>query len=123
MATVLGVFEFLSGFAGGWWRAPAFLLRREKTGDSGIRPRHPPGPGDGFSPRLSRRRVAGVERGNLREVEGVIAGEPPNPVETPDVNGGQGRSVGERRFRSHGLVLSQSAVKHVKATIRSLRRS
>ncbi len=64
-----------------------------------------------------RRRIAGVERRDLGEVEGVVPSQRPDPAKAAHVDRGAGRAVGERRFRCHRLVLSQSPANHVKTTL------
>ena len=117
-----GVGEFLRGFASGGGGPAAGLLRGQEGRDSRAGASQASGPGDRVAPGLAGRRVAGVERRDLGEVKRVVAGERPDPAKTAHVDRSAGRAVGERRFRLHRLVLSQSPAKHVKATISTVRR-
>ena len=108
--------ELAGGLARGRWGAPSFLLGCKKSRDLRTRSSHPARARDRLGPGLSRRRVAGIERRDLGEVEGVVSGERPDPAKTAHVDRGAGRAVGERRFRCHRLVLSQSPANHVKTT-------
>ena len=91
--------ELLGGLARGWRSAASSLLGGKDTGDGGARPGHRARSGDRVGPRLSRRRIAGVERRDLGEIEGVVPGQRPDPAETAHVDRCAGRTVGERRFR------------------------
>ena len=95
----VGVGEFLSGLACGWRGAPPSLLDGKDTGDGRIRSSHRARPRDRVGPRLMRRRISGVERRDLGEVECVVARERPDPAEAAHVDRSAGRAVGERRFR------------------------
>ena len=117
-----GVGEFLRGLARGGGSAAAGLLRGEEGRDGRARASQASRPRDRVGPGLAGRRIAGVERRDLGEVERVVAGERPDPAKTAHVDRSAGRAVGERRFRWHRLVLSQSPAKHVKTTISTVRR-
>ena len=118
----LRVGECLCGLPRGRRSAATFLLGCDDPDNLRVLAWHRPRSADGVGPRLSRRRVASVERGDLGKFECVVAGERPDPVEAPHVDRSAGRAVDEGRIRCHRFVLSQSAVKHVKATITRLRR-
>ena len=95
----LAVGELLSGLARGRRSAAPRLLGGKESGDGGVRSSHRARSGDRVGPRLSRRRIAGVERCDLGEIEGVVPGERPDPAEAAHVDRCAGRAVGERRFR------------------------
>jgi hypothetical protein len=80
-------------------RVSVALLSGENAGDRRVRARHRARSHDRVGPRLTRRRVARIERRDLREIERVLPSQGPNPRKPAHVDRSAGRSVGERRFR------------------------
>ena len=77
--------------------------------------------GADLAPRLGRLRVARVERGDAGEVEGVVAGERPDPREPAHVDRqtpcrGAPSAVVDDASADTESVLSQSLLKHVKVS-------
>ena len=112
------------------WGAAAFLLRRKDSGNvSGCPPRRL-GARDRIAPGFRLRRIPRKQRRHVREIERVVAGERPDPAESPHIDRHAGcRAVGRAwlgRLRGpcrrsvgwHRPVLSQSIRKHVKVIAR-----
>ena len=120
-----GVGEARAGRARRGRRVARILLRGDHGGDRSPIARMLLRARDGVAPRAGRQRVARVERRDLLKVEGVVAGERTDPGKATDVDGdGALAAALIRRRRTdrlgwHGLVLSQSHRKPVKAMRRA----
>ena len=95
-ATVSGLASLLSGLARGWRSAAPSLLGGKDAGDGRVRSSHRARPGDRVGPRLSRRRIAGVERRDLGEIERVVA----RPAAGSSRNGARRSLCGSSRRRT-----------------------